>query len=836
MSLNQPINPSANTKHNGYKALFVSLLSVCLVAFIYIGSSSDQVARTTPFYTSLANVLFMIVSVFCLFTAMVTTSSDSDKSRILDNGFMVTTLSMVLIGLEIISNQIPVAEHTYFWMTVIVSAFIQLNLAEFIFRIANISGYIPRAAGILNLCLVLAGAFFIMDDLGMSRSEEILLKQGVLHHFLFANNLLLIVAFTYVDPSIRMSPKALWQSLKFRLLFSSQRTSEKHTFYAIIGFSLILCLTAVAVLFSMFNSSELNTGPALYMPILAWNLSIIPIFFYNLKSLKIEHQRQHENNSLAALVSSQARRFMSRYNKGDRFWSTTVGLRTANFMIDHDPQDSVRKLLPSYMVRIRQNQIQKIVHEVLAKKLIDKRVVSNQLYGTIDPEFSVRPCIDVILMFTTVYLDAIPIVESRLKNLAKLLPILDDDLAKNIDEDKVERSFSRIQWFFHVDFDWFDQHMTTTFDRTSYEVNIDNLRLRDRQKIISILEKNNLMGNFIGIGERARERIVLEAPYLANIIEAWPLNLIEHNDDKVDGVIFLIRFEQLIPRMQKYFNLEMIREAIKFHEPTEEARKIINIAELEISGCNDLKSIKKSINFLKNYPWKGFREKDLALQALIRVFDKSKSLKLGPKERSTLKEMFVETVNGIGYPSQEIHLGHMEKMKIRRSDYLVKVIQNHHDSRFIEGWLLLATTSPKVYGEKEILQLLAAINKFCKTSKQTKNSVLNAKIPEAFFNLSQEISVNHIELISDTCNQIAKLLIRSEADPEVFCFFIDGKVFLEGNLKCDISLTRNTTIALQSLFSSMTNRTGSNPSVLHSLGLRWKILENQASRNHPNAS
>ena len=115
--------------------------------------------------------------------------------------------------------------------------------------------------------------------------------------------------------------------------------------------------------------------------------------------------------------------------------------------------------------------------------------------------------------------------------------------------------------------------MTSTTKKTNYEVSVDNIRLRDRQKIISILEKHNLTGNFIWVGERARERIVMEAPYLANVIEAWPMNIDQDSSDDMNGVIFLIKFEQLIPRMQKYYNLELVRKSLKYYEPTTDARR-----------------------------------------------------------------------------------------------------------------------------------------------------------------------------------------------------------------------------------------------------------------------
>ena len=70
------------------------------------------------------------------------------------------------------------------------------------------------------------------------------------------------------------------------------------------------------------------------------------------------------------------------------------------------------------------------MRNILSDQLIDDRNVSNQIFGAIDPQNTIQSCTDVLLMFTTLYIDGIPFIYGRIKNIIKLLPILDSTLSK----------------------------------------------------------------------------------------------------------------------------------------------------------------------------------------------------------------------------------------------------------------------------------------------------------------------------------------------------------------------------------------------------------------------
>ncbi len=335
------------------------------------------------------------------------------------------------------------------------------------------------------------------------------------------------------------------------------------------------------------------------------------------------------------------------------------------------------------------------------------------------------------------------------------------------------------------------------------------------------------MGNFIWIGEKARERILLEAPYLANTIEAWPLNISSQNKDSIDGVIFLIKFEQMIPRMQKYFNLEEIRKTLKYYEPSIDSRRMLNIIDMEIHNTSDLKGFSDIISLVNNYPWSGFKEKDLALQILVKAFRKYSNAQSQNSISNKILKEFVSTVNRIGYPSQEIHTAHLEKIRIRKPQIIKKAITNQNSPRFIEAWLLLGSTAAKNYSKDDLIDLLDCINLAATTLVPKRLHILPIKVAEAYFNVCQELDEDNILIITKTLNNIVNFLIACEANPESFCFLIDGKIFLEGNLKFDILLTKDTLDSLQFYFSHLYEKYSSSRAIVHSLSLRWRILMNQ---------
>jgi len=829
-------NEHHHPKTTSLRAALLTVLFIIFSGFVLFAWQDESIFLLSS--ERLVHIVFFSgMTIFLLFAtllSMITSTSVQEQTNIVDNTFLACSLAMILVLAELINHSRSFDPNLFYTCSLVLNTAIVFNITHVAVVLLGVSGKWPQYIGTANAGAVLLMGMFLTNDLRMGGFSEALLSLGILTHAVLALLPLVIAGLTYAVPSLRLSPHDLRQSLEERFLARDKSRDFKIAFYGIWLLEIFLFVIGAGLYLSEFHRQTLNLGIDPHYPLSQIHFAWIPLVILGLTMLKQEMSLNQQNSSLSALVSQQAKRFLLMHHGNMRNWSTTVGMRTANFMIDHDPNEDAKSILPSYMVRIRQNQIHLMVRDILGVTVMDERSVANQIFGTLDPENSIRPCTDVLLMFTTVYIDGVPMVESRLKNLVRLFPILDPELSNKISIDTIESSLGKIQWFFHLDFDWVDQHMITTNYRTDYQVSVDNLRIRDRQRILDYLQNQNLMGNFIWVGERARERIIMEAPYLSNIIEAWPIQIRDHEEHPVDSVIFLIKFEHLIPRMQKYFNLEDARKKLKCYEPSIESRRMLNIVELEIQQSKNTRDVNDILSLVNNYPWQGFKEKDIALDLVLMCFDKYKEFHGDHNEKSITR--FVEAIQNIGYPSQEIHAAHLDKMQIRQALAISKTCLTLHHPRFNEAWLLMATTPTRNYSEDELIVLLGTIDKAISDRSIRKRPVVIKKSSEAFFNVSQELTKEHIDSINIVANKQLQYLIESNANADHFCFFMDAKIFLESNLKENITLNQDTINLLQQYFTKLYDQLGANSSSVISLSSRWRILMNQTTSRKDIAS
>src|SRR5690606_17093066 len=138
-----------------------------------------------------------------------------------------------------------------------------------------------------------------------------------------------------------------------------------------------------------------------------------------------------------------------------------------------------------------------------------------------------------------------------------------------------------------------------------------------RIRVFDYLKSKNRIGNFIWIGASARERLLQEAPMLSQIVQAWPVPMGKNEEH----LVFLIKFEELIPRLQKYFGLEEKRAHLQDYEPSQEAVRFLSVVDLQLQNSSNLQSLYQVISALASFPWRGFREKDRALNAVKRTYD-----------------------------------------------------------------------------------------------------------------------------------------------------------------------------------------------------------------------
>jgi hypothetical protein len=413
------------------------------------------------------------------------------------------------------------------------------------------------------------------------------------------------------------------------------------------------------------------------------------------------------------------------------------------------------------------------------------------------------------------------LIERKLKRLAALFPVIDPELATMVTPLDVETSQAKLEWLFYFDYVWIDEQMTGSGGKINYEVNIYDLKISTRNEVLNFLHKKNRTGNFIWIGANAKERLLLEAPYLSSVIEQWTLEVHEQ-----EMTIYLIKFEELIPRVQKYYNLEQARTILKDYEPTLEGKNFLRMVEAKTAQSHSLKEINDIIETLGAFSYHGFKERDSALQITMTLFNHFQKLtgqaNLDPLEMSKYRQRFTALVETIGYPGQLLHLAHSNKRSIRDIEKLCETCLDPNHARFNEAWLFLATTDISRYNGAQLRKLLALIQTSITDPRTKRQPIIKRKIIEAFFNISQHLTIADIDLIASLLGNLAIFLAEQQAGSELFCFFLDAKLSLEQKLQIALPFGPEIITQLRTYFAELYHQLGPRSAEVLSLSTRWK--------------
>lgn len=541
-----------------------------------------------------------------------------------------------------------------------------------------------------------------------------------------------------------------------------------------------------------------------------------------------ETKLTQENQLLARLNSDTIKRFIRRYKWRDESWATTIGIRTASYTIDHDPDEHVTQRLPATLVQIRREEIDRCVDQVIGSRLLHKQQVGNQIIGIVDSETTMSPCVEVLMLFTCIYLDATPLVERRLKALAALFPILDPDLAKFLTPHRIDESLARVQWIFHFDYDWVDQQMVTTPGFVRYGVNLTSLRSQIRFKIVEHLKKRHYLGNFIWVGDQARQQLLLEAPFLAPVIEACPLAV---NSTEEDTVIFIIKFEELIPRMQRYYPLENLRIILNDYEPSTESRAFLKVAEFQIAHAKSLRDLEATLDHLLTHAWIGFKEKDMALRLVLQAYSHASELLSGSLEPiDTFRQRCFLTIETIGYPSQMLHYAEMNKRKIRSAKRVIEIINEEGHERFADTWLFLASNDMSRYSTEDLHEIIQVMTLLYQKQTMRNRAVVQLKFIPAYFNVCRHLLDRSSEAVGNYVDQCAHLLLQYPLEIAHFIYFLDAHSYLQTQVQISIAL-QPTTFALlqQKVQAAMGTPDGQQP-LSPALQIRWRSYEKMFSK------
>ncbi len=663
-------------------------------------------------------------------------------------------------------------------------------------------------------------SFLALDTVALNFALVRDLALGVM-----AASVLIAVGFT---KSLRLDQKSKRESIRLRLP-SPIESPNKHRAFQ------LLCLgLAGAILLQLglraFGAESLRP---LTIASLAW-LGLAWQGVGELASLSSEHR---QGNVTARLATTSARKFLRRHMADGSQWAATVGIKTSNFVIDHDPEGQLHSQLPASIMQIRAEEIGRCVVDVLGPMNLHSHGIGHRITGAIDPEASLRPCIDALKLFASLYLDAGPLVERRLKGLTALLPIVDPGLARILKAKDVNGLIRRNLWFFHFDFGWLDQHVMHTPNLTRYDVRMAGLSSRSRHAMMDHLERTGGVGNFVWIGPDARERLLQEAPALSNIVEACPIADSAGGGGGGDELLmFIIKFEQLIPRLQRFYDLDSMRRALMDFEPSQEAARLHALLKMQIQKAQNTAELGEALSGIASVPWRGFREKDNALQLVLAVYGQAQA-KLGAAlvlseakdaKLRALHERLLDAVKAVGYPSQVLHNAQIDKIQLRDVGKLLAAAGDRQSPRFEEAWLLLATADFGRYPESQRAEMHAFLGAMAGRPALARSRLVQTKGVDALAALARAVPAGAAglaeqQLVKRTLDAIGGWFSVVAADPDVCCLLLDTKLFLSSQLGFDgVDFGPASLAALDRAFQTLVAEMGAGHPKVVALMSRWQ--------------
>ncbi len=603
------------------------------------------------------------------------------------------------------------------------------------------------------------------------------------------------------------------------------KSSLQHKVNFHIGIA-FLSVTLIAILGHLNNQSKLLP---LASQDYSYMLYLIPLttllFIRSIESINYSRMKE----ITYSFANFTEKRFLNRHIDNRISQAVNTASRTCSFSIDHDPDQQIAKLLPKTLQYIRAKEIEKCIQTIAEDKFLTCQEKDHFFVGSIDPERSLRPCVDALLMFACIHLDAVSTIEKRLIGLLDLLPVLDPSLVEQLPKNFHSVLKDQSPWLYQLHHCWVDQQMVHTEGESSYHIS-QGLDAQLDSKDINTLLKNKLgrASTFIWISPQARARLLIEAPMLRTIIHD---HLFQTSAGE-EVLVFLIKLEDLIPRLQKFYDLNRIRSRLKDFEPTADSLRFIQLLELQMINDTNISNIQKILSHISEYPWYGFKEKDLALQVIKKCYLNGISileLNDNAENRSKLKEKLREaTFNAttqVGYPSKLLHRAQIEKWAVRDQGRLIHYATRPKSPRHHEAWIMLATCDAEQLSQNDItiyLKFLSSVT----SNRQLKQSrfVLNKAIQSAV-NLLQPNQASHAAAGEELFVQFAQWIIHANADIDSCILFLDAWAVLKKRFNKDPQIPSDLKQALSSYFASLCDRSETTQGLANSLFYRWKNID-----------
>lgn len=524
----------------------------------------------------------------------------------------------------------------------------------------------------------------------------------------------------------------------------------------------------------------------------------IPII---LSIIRSRHKRPLETLDLAQihLAPEPARRFVNRYRLREKgYWAQTLGVRTTHFMIDYDPESQISGGLPKTIQRVRSEEILRCLSEIISSRSLHLSSVGSRIYGAIDSEVSPRPCLDALKLFCCLYLDTNPLIEKRMRQLYELLPIIDRPALDHFRSNLSTQTGNSGQWIFYLDFIWIDQNIIHSPDHLRYFVQLDSLTPRVAEAILTSMRRNQNFGNILWLSLEGRDRLLQEAPLLHSIIDACPL-IIEGSG--VEVLLFTIKFENLVPKLQKFFDLDHERQRLLAFLPSHESLKFANLMRDRLHNGKNPEEILAVVESVLNFPWNGFQEKDSALGLLVEAYNCLQSK--NDHHATKVSNHIIAAIQYIGFPGQLLYSALQKKRELRVMTRLLQIstTTNHH--QFEEAWLLISTLQLSTYAVEDIERLRDFLRTLHKSPKKLiGRGLVQVKAIDALCNVARAMGVQSCSHLSEIASNYSEWFLKEKVTGEVWCTLLDGLQFIETCLEIPIELAPEIEIQINDAIES----------------------------------
>ncbi len=393
-----------------------------------------------------------------------------------------------------------------------------------------------------------------------------------------------------------------------------------------------------------------------------------------------------QNEVSAKILAEGSRKFLRKTGSDGK--AHTFAVQTFIYTFDHDPTGDIDNASPATLMQIRTEEVRKLLGGISEGKVMDESSTGSRMYGALDPEQAICLSQEILLISTISYLNVSSIVNRRMQGLTSILPIIDPLLANATDREKIEEAQTKSLWLFYIDFDWVDQHLVPTGNGAHFCSNYLTLPEHLKASILSAKGCGVPIGSMLWLSEKAGSKVMQEMPHLKSIVQIFPVTLVNSNDEYV---LYAIKFSELAPRLQGLYDMDFRRRLLLDFEPREESLRLVGSLKRRLPVISGEIEVRHMINAITSYDWRGFKEKDLAINLLVDVWvNINQKQSFDVKAKKDISELVVQVVFEIGYPSQHLHLAQFQKNSLRSLQTLREAALDVNHQRFVESWTLLA--------------------------------------------------------------------------------------------------------------------------------------------------